>query len=222
MKILLVSLLMICSFTFCCGAEELEVENIKVMALPAAQTDIGEPLMKALFLRRSTREYSSKALSRQDLSNLLWAATGINRAESGMITNPTAHNWQEIEVYAALEDGLYFYNRDKHVLERILTEDIREATGQQPFVKDAPVNLIIVANYDKMKGAPEEAQEFFSATDAGFVSQNIYLYCASQGLATVVRAWFDEAKLTKIMNLGSNKKIILCQTVGHFKHSAND
>ncbi|MDD5020401.1 MAG: SagB/ThcOx family dehydrogenase, partial [Candidatus Omnitrophica bacterium] len=114
--------------------------------LPPPQTDGGMPLMRALKQRQSRREFSDKELSLQDLSNLLWAAFGINRADSGGRTAPSAHNAQEIDIYVAVKGGLFLYDARNHMLEPVLPEDIRPATGQQPFVKNAPVNLIFVAD----------------------------------------------------------------------------
>jgi SagB-type dehydrogenase family enzyme len=173
-------------------------------------------LLDALKNRRSERSFSEKELSLQQLSDLLWAACGVNRPQSGKRTAPTAHGKNEIEVYVALAAGLYLYDADKHRLNLILAEDIRGLTGKQHFVKKAPVNLIFVANYKKMSGN-KEAKDFYSATDTGFISQNIYLYCAGEGLATVVRGWLDREPLAKKMNLTPDQNIILAQTVGYSK-----
>jgi SagB-type dehydrogenase family enzyme len=189
----------------------------KPIQLPPPQTEIGKPLMQALKLRHTSRSFDSKALPLQELSNLLWAANGINRPESGKRTAPTAVNWQEIDVYVALPEALYLYEARTHVLTPVVTNDLREATGRQGFVKDAPLNLIFVADFAKMKNASEENKNFYSATDTGYISQNVYLYCASQGLATVVRGMVDRPSLAKAMNLRPDQKIILAQTVGYPK-----
>jgi len=124
-------------------------------------------------------------------------------------------NWQEIDIYVARKDGLYLYDANKNVLNKILDEDIRGATGGQDFVKDAPINLVFVADYSRMGDSPKESKDFYSATDTGFISQNVYLYCTSEGLRTVVRGWVDREKLGKVMKLKENQKIILAQTVGY-------
>jgi len=192
-------------------------EAQKMMQLPAPQMDGGMPLMKALKLRCTTREFSAEALAPQELSNLLWAACGINRPEKGLRTAPTAMNKQEIDVYVALPEGLYLYDAKANALNLILAQDLREATGKQPFVKDAPVNLVFVANYARMGEGPKEVQDFYSAMDTGYISQNVYLYCASAGLVTVARGWVDKEALAKAMALGTDQKIMLAQTVGHPK-----
>jgi len=183
--------------------------------LPEPETDGGRPLMQALKDRQTSRSYSSKALPEQVLSNLLWAAFGINRSESGKRTAPSALNWQEIDIYVSLADGLFLYSAIDHTLYPILLEDIRAATGLQAFVKDAPVNLVFVADYSRMGNASEDDKDFYSAADTGFISQNVYLFCASEGLATVVRGYMDRSALHETMGLRPDQKIILAQTVGY-------
>ncbi|MCX5752027.1 MAG: SagB/ThcOx family dehydrogenase [Candidatus Krumholzibacteria bacterium] len=200
-----------------CFAFPIFAEAEKAIQLPAPQMDGGMPLMKALKLRCTTREYSGEALPPQELSNLLWAACGINRPDSEKRTAPTAMNKQEIDVYVALPEGLYLYDAKAHVLNLILAQDLREATGKQPFVKDAPVNLVFVANYTRMGEGPKEVQDFYAAMDTGYISQNVYLFCASAGLASVARGWVDKEALAKVMMLGVDKKIMLAQTVGYPK-----
>jgi SagB-type dehydrogenase family enzyme len=189
----------------------------KAIGLLKPQMDGGKPLMQALKERKTSREFSSEKLPLQTLSNMLWAANGINRPDSKKHTAPTAMNCQEIDIYVALADGLYLYDANSNILQPVLAEDIRAATGPQPFVKDAPVNLVFVSDYSKMKRGSDEDRAFYSATDTGFISQNVYLYCASEGLATVVRAYVDKPALAKVMKLRDNQKIILAQTVGYPK-----
>lgn len=181
------------------------------------QTEAGKPLMQALMDRKSAREFSPDKLPPQVLSNLLWAAFGLNRKDSGKRTAPSAHNWQEMDVYVALEEGLYLYDAKSHLLKLALAGDIRAATGVQSFVKEAPVNLVFVADFSRMGDSTPEQKSFYSATDTGFISQNVYLFCASEGLATIVRAWIDKPALAKAMNLGPEQRIILSQTVGYPK-----
>jgi SagB-type dehydrogenase family enzyme len=188
---------------------------IEPVSLPEPEKDGGRPLMQALNDRRTMRSYSPEPLPEQVLSNLLWAAFGVNRSESGKRTAPSAVNWQEIDIYVSLADGLFLYNAVDHALDPILMEDIREATGLQGFVKDAPVNLVFVADYSRMGGASEEDKDFYSAADTGFISQNVYLFCASEGLATVVRGYLDRSALHEKMGLRPDQKVVLAQTVGY-------
>jgi len=190
--------------------------ELKPIQLPKPQTDGGKPLMQALKDRKSSREFSAEKLPPQVLSNMLWAACGINRPD-GKRTAPTAVNWQEIDVYVALAEGLYLYDAKEHSLKAVLAGDIRAATGRQPFVKDAPVNLIFVADLSKMGNAPADQKDFYAATDTGFISQNVYLYCASEGLATVVRGAIDKSAMAQVMKLRPDQKVILAQSVGYPK-----
>lgn len=175
------------------------------------------PLMQALKDRKSSREFSEKDIPQQMLSNLLWAAFGINRKDSGMRTAPSACNFQEIEIYAAMKEGLYKYDPPNNTLILTLSEDIREKTGIQKFTQTAPVNLIFVADLSKMGSIAKDMKEFYSATDTGYISQNVYLFCASNGLSTVVLGWVDKEALSKTMQLKPEQKIILTQPVGYSK-----
>ena len=185
--------------------------------LPKPQTDGGMSLMQALKLRRSAREFSTEKLSDQTLSNMLWAAFGINRPESEGRTAPSAHNWQEIDVYVIMEGGLFRYQAKGHFLQLIEAEDLRTQAGTQAYVQEAPVNLIYVSDKSKMGQEPESEKEIYAAADTGFIAENVYLYCASARLATVVRASVDKPVLSKAMNLRPEQSIILAQSVGYPK-----
>lgn len=200
---------------FCCSiAYSQETQPIH---LPKPQTSGGKPLMQALKDRHSTREFNTKKLPLQTLSNLLWAGFGINRP-NGHRTAPSAVNWQDIDIYVAMEEGLYVYDAKGNRLKPILAEDIREMAGIQPFTQVAPVDLIYVSDQSKMaRAGSQEQKDLYSAADTGFISQNVYLFCASEGLATVVIAMVDKPTLAKKMGLKSEQKIMLVQPVGHPK-----
>jgi SagB-type dehydrogenase family enzyme len=200
------------ALTVAAGAEEL-----KAIQLLDPQTNAGRPLMQVLKDRTSSRAFSQEELPLQTLSNLLWAAFGVNRPDSGKRTAPSAMNWQEIDLYVALASGLYLYDAATNTLTPVLAEDIREQTGKQPFVKDAPVSLIFVADFSRMGKAKIEDKIFYSAADAGFISQNVYLYCASEGLATVVRGLVDREALAKRMKLKPGQRVLLAQSAGYPK-----
>ncbi len=191
-----------------------------VVALPKPKTTGGMPLMQALSKRETMRSFAAKQLPDQVLSNLLWAACGVNRPD-GKRTAPTAVNWQEIDVYVARADGLWLFEPKTQSLKLVVQKDLGALTGMQPFVKDAPVNLVFVADLAKMTSErmkPTEAmKEFYAATDTGFVSQNVYLFCASEGLATVVRGMVDKPALAKAMSLRPDQRVILTQSVGYPK-----
>jgi nitroreductase len=192
-------------------------EELKPIQLPKPQLDGGRPLMQVLKDRKSSREFSAEKLPMQVLSNLLWAAFGVNRPDSGKRTAPSAVNWQEIDIYVAAADGLYLFDAKVHMLKPVFAEDIRAMTGLQPFVKEAPLNLIYVADFSRMGGATNEDKEFYSAADTGFIAQNVFLYCASEGLVTVVRGLIDRSALAKVMKLRTDQKITLSQSVGYPK-----
>ena len=204
MKKLLLSAL--CFFSLQMFAQ-VEIELLK------PDTTGGQPLMKVLKERKSARTFDSKELSLQQLSNLIWAANGINRS-NGKRTAPTAVNWQEIEVFVSLKQGIYYYNATKHKLLQVNVGDFRKEMGKQKFVGDAPVVMVFVANYASMKGASEKDKEFYSATDVGNVSQNVYLFCASEGLNTVVLGMVDKENVAKLLKLPAEQKVLLTQPVG--------
>jgi SagB-type dehydrogenase family enzyme len=177
--------------------------------------DGGRPLMQVLKDRKSTRTFSERPVPAQVLSNLLWAAFGVNRPELGKRTAPSAMDSREIDIYVAKEDGVFLYEAKGHALLPILKEDIRTKIGGPEFVKKAPVSLIFVADYAKMKKAKEDQKPFYSAIDAGCVSQNVYLFCASENLGTVVHDGCDKRNLPRLMGLRPDQKITLGQCVGY-------
>jgi SagB-type dehydrogenase family enzyme len=189
----------------------------KPVQLPKPQVTGGKPLMQALKNRRSTRSFSSGKIPAQTLSNLLWAAFGVNRPDSGNRTAPSALNRQEIDIYVATAEGVFLFDGKNQNLLPVLDKDIRALTGTQPYVKDAPVNLVYVADFSKIKRAANEDMILYSAADAGFISENVYLFCASEGLATVVRGSIDRSSLARVLKLRPEQKIILAQSVGYPK-----
>jgi len=192
-------------------------QEVKPVSLPAPQMDGGKPLMQVLKERKTSREFSSKELPLQVISNLLWAAFGVNRTDKGGRTAPSASNMQEIDIYIAKQDGLYLYDAKANALTPVLSEDIRSLTGKQPFVKDAPIDLVYVADLSKMKKLSVEDINFYSAADTGFIGENVYLYCVSEGLSTVIRGMADRPALAAKMGLKADQKIILTQTAGYPK-----
>jgi SagB-type dehydrogenase family enzyme len=193
----------------------LVAQELKPLELPKPQTDGGKPLMQALKARHTTRSFKPEKLPAQVLSNLLWAAFGVNRPDSGKRTAPSAMNWQEIDLYVATADGLHVYDAKANRLDPVLSEDVRAATGTQDFVKNAPVNLVYVADLAKTRNPGSEGQTLFTAVDTGVIVQNVYLFCASEGLGTVVRGSVDRAALAKAMKLRPDQRIIVAQTVGY-------
>jgi SagB-type dehydrogenase family enzyme len=179
------------------------------------QTEGGRPLMQVLKDRKTSRSFRSDKLPNQTLSNLLWAAFGINRPDSGKRTAPSALNWQEIDLYVVLPEGAFLYNAKNHLLQPVNLGDFRAVTGRQSFVKEAPVNLIYVADHARTSRASNEDRDLYSAVDTGVIVQNVYLFCASEGLATGVRAGIDKPALAKALLLRPDQKIMLAQSVGY-------
>jgi SagB-type dehydrogenase family enzyme len=194
------------------------IDNI---TLPAPQKDLDFPLMKALEMRRTRRKWKDLNLSDQEISNLLWAACGITKKETSKSkckrTAPSACNSQEIKVYVALYNGLFLFDEKNHQLIKILNEDIRNHIGKQKMMRNAPVGLIYVSDYSKLKTFvfnDESIKWFTSSTDTGFISQNVYLYCASVKLSTAILGLVDRDKLHKIMRLNEDEKVVYTQVVG--------
>lgn len=182
--------------------------------LPIARTSGGMQLLTALKLRHSTREYSPRPLAERTLSDLLWAAFGVNRP-SGDRTAPYWKHVMVIDVYAAMSDGVWLYEPATHSLKQYMTEDIRAQTGMQDFVASAPLNLVYVAHGDRMKDISAEDRRLYASVDAAFIGQNVYLYCASEGLGSVFRGAVDYGKLAKAMNLPEHQFVTFAQTVGY-------
>jgi nitroreductase len=190
------------------------METAKTKELPPPRTSGSKPLIDALKLRRSTREYADRPLPPQVLSDLLWAAFGINRP-SGDRTAPYWRHVMVIDVYAVLADGVWLYDPKQHRLEQRLDADIRSQTGMQDFVATAPVNLVYVAHGERMQDISAEDRRLFASVDSGFIGQNVYLFCASEGLATVFRGSVDYRKLATAMQLGEGQFVTFAQTVGY-------
>ena len=195
-------------------ALNLETDTV---VLPEPAMPATARLQQALSRRRSTRTFHPDPLSMGTLSALLWSAFGINRADSRGRTAPSAHNWQEIDVFAVLPEGAYRYDARGNRLLLVNAEDLRAATGTQDFVANAPLNLVYVADFARMHGAKPDERAFLAGADAGCIAQNVYLYAASSGLATVIRAWIDRDAIANALGLSHDQQVLLSQTVGYPK-----
>ena len=187
-----------------------------VIKLPAPDKRGGLPLMQTLAKRRSTREFARKPLPLPVLSSLLWAAFGVNRRDGGR-TAPSAINAQEIDVYVALPDGAYLYDARTHALRLVAGSDLRSVTGYQDFVDDAPLDLVYVVDHSRMKLIPVASRDSYASAAAGAIAQNVYLYAASAGLVTVIRAWIDRSAIADALGLSHDQHVLLSQTVGYPK-----
>src|SRR5512133_2736961 len=188
------------------------------IVLPAPVKSGGKPLMNALNDRESGRTFLGDDLSSQQLSDLLWAAWGINRQADGKRTAPSSSNKQEMDVYVTLKTGLYLYDAQNNILKQVHNRDIRSLTGTQGFPATAPVNLVYVSDMTrrgfKVGQESKDADMFSSWANTGFMAQNVYLYCASEGLSCVIRAMVPRDKLGPEMGLKPTQVIILAKTVG--------
>ncbi len=197
-----------------CAASGGRTEQRSPRQLPPPRTDGGLTLMAALKARHSTREYSSRPLSEQTLSDLLWAAFGINRP-SGDRTAPYWRHVMVIDLCLAMADGVWLYQPKENALLPHLTDDIRAQTGLQDFVGTAPLNLVYVAHGERMKDVSPEERRLYASVDAGFIGQNVYLFCASEGLGSVFRGAVDYPKLKRALQLPADQFVTFAQTVGY-------
>lgn len=194
-------------------------EELKPIELPKPRVEGGRPLMEVLKERKSSRAYRNEKIPMQVLSDMLWAAWGVNRPDEGRRTAPSAKNNKEIDIYVLIAEGVYLYDAKDHILSPVVAQDIREmASRNNPRPLDiAPVVLLYVADFARMAALTDEQKILFSGADTGFISQNVYLYCASERLATVVRGILDRPELSKVIKLRPEQKIILAQSVGYPK-----
>ncbi len=186
------------------------------IALPPPGKHGGLPLMEALAGRHSSREFARDPLPLPLLSDLLWAAYGVNRTDGGR-TAPSAVNAQEIDVFVALPSGAYRYDAAAHELHLVAASDLRRVTGYQDFVDEAPLDLVYVADHSRMSMVPVGQRESYSSAAAGAIAQNVYLFAASNSLATVIRAWIDRAAIADALGLTHDQQVLLSQTVGYSK-----
>ncbi len=193
------------------------VEAQQIKELPAPEKQGGKPLMEVLSQRHSSRSFADQTMSDQMMSNLLWSAFGINRPESGKRTAPSSHNVQDIQIYAVTRDGAFLYLPEKNALRQVTSKDVRPEMGKQDFVGQAAVNLVYVSDFTKYSNASEQQKKQTAATHSGFIGQNVYLFCASEGLNTVFRGWIDKEKIAEALNLKDHQHVVYSQSVGFTK-----
>ncbi len=198
----------------------METESFETIQLQKPDTLGGIPLMKAIQHRKSERVFKKEVLTIKDVSEILWVAYGINRPDEEKRTVPSGLALYPLEIYTVFPNGIYHYDPIQNALIPVVEGDYRYATGDQPFVETAPLNLVIIANYNKYDGElkmPQERRLIVSAIDAGHVSQNVYLYCTSEGMRVAVRdaRQEKEKELLDILNLDKNYKFLLTLTIGY-------
>lgn len=188
--------------------------SARILELPLPRLD-STALREAFLQRSSARTFQTRPLDPQSLSNLLWAANGVNRPKTGGRTAPSAYDWRHVDLYLADANGAWLYLATQHALERVGEKDIRSFTGVQDFVKTAPLTIVLVSDEGKIDPKePDEMRAIFSGVSAGAIAQNIYLYAAASGLNTVVRASIERPALHDALGLRKEQKIVVAQTVG--------
>lgn len=189
------------------------------VALPAPRQTGGMPLLTALKTRRSVRSFASQPLPQQLLSDLLWAAFGVNRKEEGKRTAPSSYNWQDISLYVFTPEGVWIYQAEPHALKLVKKGDHRKLAGMQSYVWEAPLSIVYVSDFSKMKQGeqtfPDDYKLLIAGIDAGHISQNVYLFCASEGLGVVARASVDAKAFAEAFHLPPEQRAILGQTIGY-------
>jgi nitroreductase len=183
------------------------------IALPPPEKTGGMPLMEALAARHSAREFSNRELPLPMLSSLLWAANGVTRSD-GKRTAPSAIDEREIDIYVALPSGAYLYDAAAGALQLVAGNDVRRVTGYQDFVDEAALDLVYVADHGRMRLVPAASRESYASVAAGAITQNVYLFAASNRLSTVIRAWIDREAIADALGLAHDQQVLLSQTVG--------
>jgi len=191
--------------------------DLRTIDLPPPWKDGGKPLAQAVWARRSIREFADKPVPIEVLSNLLWSACGVNRSATADRTVPSWRHAIESEIFVAAADGAWSYDAKAHRLTQVLADDIRAQTGVQDFVGAAPLDFVYVADGDRLQGVSADEKRLWAFADVGFIGQNVYLFRASEGLATVFRGSVDRARLAQTLRLPAAKFITCAQTVGYPK-----
>ena len=185
--------------------------NAQDIKLPPPNITGGLPLMETLSKRETNRNFSQDEISTQKLSDLLWAAFGVNRP-NGRRTAPSARNVQETDIYVFIKSGVYIYLPEKNILKQVITEDCRTKLPKQEGFTDCPLLILLVTNYDKMDNFKPEDRDFYGAVDAGYISQNIYLYCTSENLSTCAIGMIYREELKNLLHF--NGKAIIAHSIG--------
>jgi nitroreductase len=183
--------------------------------LPKPRQSGGKPLLETIRRRKSVRRFQAKVLAMQMLSDLLWAAFGISGDHLEHHTAPSARNWRETDIFVVLSQGAYRFDPTAERLEPVSKRDLRAETGGQDFAAIVPLNLVYIADFARMEPATDEERRFFSALDVGAICENVCLFCASEGLATVVRTTIDRAALAKDLGLTPHQHIVAAQSIGY-------
>jgi SagB-type dehydrogenase family enzyme len=206
--------------------------GLKTIKLSEPNKERGLSFMETLSVKASAREWSDRDLSLQDISDLLWAANGINRPDEKKYTASSAQNAHDVAIYLFMKGGVYLYDADDHALEPVLTGDFRsqimmtppprpkDAGGPPPPPpppSDPPIQIILVSDISRFRFGPQELKYEWGAIDAGIVSQNISLFCAATGIKTRPRASMDKEKITDLLKLNDTQHVFLNHPIGYSK-----
>ena len=202
------SILSVVGFVVAVSAQATDIK------LPAPTKTGGMPVVQAIAERKTSQTFSDRELPPATLSTLLWVADGISRPD-GRRTIPTGHNVQDVDIYVILKSGAYRYDEKAHALVLVAAGDFHRIAAKQPFAQTAPVNLYFVQDVARAKKTDAMSQLRFGGIHTGAALQNVYLYCTSEGLATVAREQNDYAELSKLFKLSPTQRIILAQSVGY-------
>ncbi len=196
----------------------LQAQELQPIQLNKPDKTRGVNIMKALELRASVREFAETPLALQELSDLVWAANGVNRPDKSGRTAPSSMNAQDVDLFVILPDGSYSYDFKSHRLEPVARGDFRAlVAAQQPEMANAPLFLLLISDLSRFKGSDENINMQKACMDAGTVSQNISLFCSGTGLVTVPRASMNQTELRKVLQLKDSQKLIMNHPVGHRK-----
>ncbi len=187
----------------------------EILNLPEPKKEGGKPLMEALNERSSARNFRNQEMPMQKLSDMLWAAFGINRSESGKRTAPTSRDVRDINIYVTTKDGAFQYMPEEHALKVITKKDVREHMGEQDFVADAAVNIVYVSDFSKYPDDDDDKKLMTASAHCGFIGQNVYLFAASDGLISVFRAMIDKDLIHGKLNLTEDEHVVYSQSVGY-------
>jgi hypothetical protein len=207
----------------------MKAAGLETIKLKEANKERGLPFMEVLSVRASVREWSDRDLNLQDLSDLLWAANGINRPDEQRYTASSAQNAHDVDLYVFMKEGAYLYDADAHALEPVLSGDLRSELMMAPPPRppgvaappppaapsNPPIQLILVSDVSRFKFGPQELKPEWGAIDAGIVSQNISLFCAATGIKTRPRASMDKGKIAELLELSETQYVFLNHPVGY-------
>ncbi len=205
----------------------LAAQDLQPIKLSPPDTTRGLPFMKALAVKASATAWSDKELSLQDLSDLLWAANGLNRPAENKTTASSAMNAHDVDIYVFMQAGVFVYDYRTHQLTPVASGDFRSAILPQrpprpgaerpaaPSTPEAAIQIVLVSDAARFRAGSDEQRYEWGALDAGIVSENVTLFCAATGLKTRPRAMMEKEKIKEVLKLRPTQRIFLNHPVGY-------